>query len=148
MKKVISLFLFLLSTIVLFAQVDSTAVVVKATFKENVLGNLTTGDYTSAFFFAFIGLFISQGILLYRDIKKNPDTPDSFSMKYGWEWIKHNLYKTIFSVFFHAAVIFVALRFSVDWFGYEPTMGVAFVFGLGFDLLVEFLNKKKKNIKF
>lgn len=107
---------------------------------QNITGNtLDWADYVTCFFFAFLGLLIRTGIRTKSGIKNNKNgTPEKFNWIY---WIRDNVLTKLSSMMFIFVVIFVTLRFSMDWFGQYPSMAFSFVVGLGIDYFIEFLKK-------
>lgn len=117
-----------------------------AELKENILGDKLTGiGYISAFFFSFLGLFLRWVFTANKATKKYDNgTPNEFSWSY---WFKDNLSPKLLSLLTNIIVIFLCLRFSVEWFGMIPSMIFAVTVGLCFDWFADFIKKIQPNYK-
>ena len=108
-----------------------------------MIGKFLTGlDMPSLFlgwaFFASVGVFLS--ILLQttkRDVPA-PQTPVQFSWSFLWSDNSRRVYTAI-------TVIYIALRFAPDLFGFNMNEYLAFGVGFGSDKLAQLI-KDKTNI--
>ena len=108
--------------------------------KTNIFGKILNPiGYISCYIFVFFGLIIKWYIQTKKSIKTNPRTPEKFSFKY-WFW--DNLLPKLQSLLVSGIIIFVCLRFSVEWFKMVPSMFFALGIGLGFDYLIDFVKSK------
>lgn len=106
-----------------------------------LLGDVSINTYTACIIFALIGIIIRHGIVVKRGVKHSPHTSYKFSLPY---WIHHNLYDKITVTLTSILMIFASVRFSIELFNVEVTMFYSFLLGLGFDYLVDKLNKLRK----
>jgi hypothetical protein len=112
--------------------------------KTNIFGDILTPiGYVSCFIFVFFGLIIKWYVQTRKGIKTNPRTPVKFNFKY-WFW--DNLLPKLQSLLVSGIIIFVCLRFSVEWFKMLPSMLFALGIGLGFDFLIDFVKSKIPDI--
>lgn len=108
------------------------------------MGSLTLSDYLSAFFFAMIGLFLRHVFMIRKGVKcSTNDSPTKFSWAY---WFKNNFMTKLTAIGSTVAIIFLCLRFSVDWFSIEVSMGFAFIIGLAFDWFYDFVRKLQDKV--
>lgn len=108
--------------------------------KEYLFGGVSIATYIGGFLFALIGMFIRWFITTKKGIKKNPETPVKFSWSF---WFKDNFLRILTAMGGTLAVLFVAMRFPVEWFGVQLTMPLAFAFGFFFDWLVNYIENMK-----
>lgn len=108
-------------------------------FWELIFGSNPWYWYAAAYVFALSGLFIRWAIKTNNGIKNNLDTPDWFDWKY---WVKHNLVRSLKSIFVTIIVVFLCLRFASEWFGVVPSMVFAAGIGLAFDWFLNVIKKK------
>lgn len=72
--------------------------------------------------FMLLGAVASIGLNIRKGIKQNQNSPDKFSIKY--------LLNDKAVAFIHGLLFSVlALRFSAEWFGNEPTLALAALYG-------------------
>jgi hypothetical protein len=105
------------------------------------LGSLTSITLVAGFILALFGLYLRWYFLVGAAIKYNTKTPEKFDLKYWWA---NNAKSKIMAILATVIVIFVSLRFPVEWFGVEVSMGYAFLIGLFFDWFVDFIKNKLK----
>ena len=110
---------------------------------NNLLGELSISDYITAFIFALMGLIIRQYFVIKKSIKTNKKTPDNFDPKY---WFKHNFFTRTTGVLVTVIVIYLCLRFSVEWFGMKVSWGLSFTLGFSFDYILDFIRKKQNKL--
>ena len=108
---------------------------------ELIFGEYDAVWYIAAFFFAALGLFIRWRFTAMRGVRKNPNSPDTFSWEY---WFENNLWPKVLSVITTIVIVFLCLRFASDWFSIVPSMAFAVVLGLAFDWFVDFIKKLMK----
>ena len=101
-------------------------------FLNLMLGTTDVPTYVAGLVFALIGLaFYYRGKIANRN-KTSDATPYSFSLKF---FTQDNLVHILFSVL----AIFLALRFSVEYAGVEPTMFYSLGIGFGLPRFIEYL---------
>jgi len=100
----------------------------------NIMGSLSWVTYLSAYIFAFVGMFLRWYFTTVKAVKCNTATPSKFILSY---WLKDNLIHIIPGVGGSLALIFIALRFSVDLFGKPVSMLIAFGVGLFLDWVAD-----------
>jgi hydrogenase-4 membrane subunit HyfE len=110
---------------------------------SNVLGTLSISDYISAFIFASLGLIVRHYLIVKKSLKKNPKTPNNFDPKY---WFKNNFFTKLSGILIIYIIIYLCLRFSVEWFGIKVTMTFAFTLGVGFDYVLDIIKKKQNSL--
>jgi hypothetical protein len=111
-------------------------------FMDLISGTLSVAWYAAEFVFAFIGLFIRWSITAYMGVKNQTNnSPDRFSWNYWWT---HNAKLEAVRIIRTVLIIFVCLRFSVEWFNIpvEYNMSLACGIGLAFDWVLYFIKKK------
>lgn len=136
MKKMLVLFSMLLCTMAIAGEVRNEIM-------DNIMGALSLGTYISAFFFAGLGLFLRHAIIVRKAVKTNPDTPQKFNFQY---WFKNNFMTKMTVVLTNIVVIFLMLRFSVEWVGMEVSMAFAFIVGLSIDWAYDIIRKMQKKV--
>lgn len=104
-------------------------------FLTHLLGHHTIAWWAAASIWTFIGAVIS--LYFYAENNRNktsPETPYKFSFSF---MLRDNLMRL--AIAFMLAV--VALRFSVEIFGGEPTIYLGILYGISSDKLAQLLNK-------
>lgn len=109
-------------------------------FLSLVLGTTDVPTYLAGLFFALIGLcFYYKSKVAKRD-KNSKNTPYVFSLQF---FAQDNLVAMVFSL----VAIFLALRFSVEYAGVEPTMFYSLGIGFGLPKFVNWLQKVQSNAR-
>jgi len=113
-------------------------------FTGTLFGSTSFGVYLACFILALCGLFFRWYVTTKRGIKNNKnETP----VKWNWEyWWKDNLVPFLLSLLFHVVTIFLSLRFVAEILpdNFQLPIGfVAVLFGICFDLLVNWWQNKK-----
>jgi len=117
---------------------------VNSEITDNILGSLTLSTYISAFFFAGLGLFLHHTIVVKKGVRTSESTP----MKFSWSfWFKNNFMTKMTVILTNIIVIYLMLRFSVDWVGMEVSMAFAFVVGLSIDWAYDLIRKLQKKVE-
>ena len=141
MKKIIGILLLIgftvltLTPVIVFSSVGDS-LTWKQELAGNILGGLSWTTYLSAYIFAFIGMFLRWFFTTIKAVKTNCLTPQKFILSY---WLRDNLIHIIPSIGGSLALIFVALRFSVDLFGKPVSMLIALGVGLFLDWVADYI---------
>lgn len=113
-------------------------------FLQNIFGTIEPVTYLSAFAFIFMGLIIKWAFQINSGVKKNSDTPNTFSWAY---WFQNNFFKAVLSFVTTPIVAFVALRFSTEIFNISLSMFFAFCVGIGFDFVLDYVKKLQNKLE-
>lgn len=97
-------------------------------FMQLLTGNIDMPTFCAAMVIAMIGALLSLRIKALKRDKLSLNTPFKFSWKF---LIQDNLLKLSASIL----PVFIAIRFSSEFFGQDLTMGLAFVIGLASDAI-------------
>ncbi|WEK18172.1 MAG: hypothetical protein P0Y49_15380 [Candidatus Pedobacter colombiensis] len=103
-------------------------------FSHLLLGNTDLPTFFAAMIIALIGTVLSLRIKARKRNKLSKHTPFKFSWRF---LLQDNLLKLLASLL----PVFIALRFSSEFFGQDMTMGFAFLIGLGSDTILSRLEK-------
>lgn len=110
-------------------------------FLEQVLGTTDLGTYLAAYIFAGIGVLISLRIKANSRDKLSDNTPYNFSWRF---LIQDNLLQITSNI----GLLFLAFRFTNEFYGQELSMKLAVFMGAGIDSLIELFkilqNKARK----
>lgn len=105
-------------------------------------GSQSAGWYLAALAWSIIGQLISLRVGINKPAAiANPETPRKFSL---WFAIQDNLVRLVTGV----AIAFIAIRFSQELMGVEPTLYLAIVYGFSTDLAVKALSKLQEAARF
>lgn len=97
---------------------------------SNIFGTLTGVQYLVGFVFVIVAIILRWTFTTHKAVKKNPNTPKKFSLKYWWEnnWLRK--LKTFIQV---VIITFLVFRFTPDIIGQTFSYVVAVSIGLAFD---------------
>ncbi len=101
------------------------------------LGTRDVNQFWSTLFFGYVGVLV---MLLLSVSMRNPTSPKSpipFSWKYFWATNAQRIAGNLI-------LVAVCIRFTPEILGMDVTQGVAFIIGLGSDLIGAQLMKKRK----
>jgi len=112
---------------------------------DYLYGGLAPEAYKFAFIFAGVGIFIRWYITTRRGIRRSKRTPQKFNL---WYWLRDNILKKLLTILGTTAVIFIFLRFSVEFFGKPASMFLSFLIGLFLDYLIDYLDKLRPDVMF
>ncbi len=108
-------------------------------FLATFLGTIATTVLVAAFLYAFFGIVVRSYFKTTAAVKYKSTTPNKFSLKY---WLENNFGRKIITIAATIIMVFVTLRFPMEWFGVELSMMYAFCVGLCFDYVLDMYKKK------
>ena len=104
-------------------------------FSTYIFGEGSLSMFFAALLYGYVGAFVS---LLLNSTTRDPSTTYS-PFCWSWDYFLSDNFKRILA---NIILIFLAIRFSKEWFGTAVTMWAALFIGFGFDKLAQ----KVKNI--
>ena len=106
----------------------------KEEFLTHLLGSQSIAWWAAALIWTFIGAIVSLYLYVEKNRDKNsPNTPYKYNF---WFMLRDNLQRLTVGLF----VALLALRFSVEIFGTEPTIYLGVLYGIGSDKLAQLIS--------
>lgn len=119
---------------------------IKGSASKYLWGGKPVDYFFWALFTVFLGMIASWSLLASIGMKKNPNTPNTWSWKEFFN--PYNVIKRVGRFVFAVVGSFALIRYVLpDEFGIEATMGICFFIGFNWDYWVEYFRKRKESPK-
>lgn len=145
MKRLSLLLFVMLLNVTAFSQVQiALPENQKAEVMTDILGSLSVVNYLVGFFFVILTLVLKWSWKTRNGVKKNPNSPSSFSWSY---WFKHNFKPKFISFISNLIAVFLLFRFASEIAGTAFSYVLAVTIGLSLDYFVDKLKKMSKTVE-